>query len=72
MILRSSLLRAIAEHTRAVVAAANGAPLDLAQTTHDGLVSAGRDPETCSSDLRASALDAVEACIYALGGEVRS
>lgn len=72
MTLRPSLIRSLADHTRAVVATANGAPVDLVATAHDGLRAAGRNPETCSRPVRASALDVVEACIYALGGEVQS
>ncbi len=72
MILRPSLLRAIGEHTRAAHSDAHGAPLDLVATTHRVLRDSGRDPETCDVDFRAAVSDAVEACIYALGGGVQS
>lgn len=70
--LRPSLLRSLADYTRATVAAANGAPVHLTQTTHDALRAAGRNPDALDPDLRASACDVVEACIYALGGDVQS
>ena len=68
--LRPPLLRDLAVFTRDAVRRANGARLDLAATTDAALCYAGRGD--ASAAVRESACDVVEACIYALGGEVQS
>ena len=70
--LRPAVLRALAEYTRTAVAAANGDPLDLGTVSHNAIIAAKRDPGQCTTAFRESAVDVVEACIYALGGEVQS
>ena len=68
--LRSSLLRDLAAYTHDAVRRAKGGRLDLAATTDAALSYAGRGD--ASAAVRESACDVVEACIYALGGEVQS